>query len=249
LKRDFDEVGSRMKKMGAIMDTETALSFKALSDEMGMLTQIVVSHLGPALLWFAEHLYKGGGVLAGWAAKEGAATARMSVGEMARWYPGAALKGLAGMGGIAGPGIRALGELLLAGGLEKKYDVKAGREAGKAAQEEWLGPLDAMKKRIAEESERLRHPAAPDFGRSSLVKPMSRKELEMGGADAMVRAGNFLGGMGIAQRIEERKVELLQQIARNTAATCAARMMVTAAGGLMGGVPASLMGGPIFPPH
>ena len=48
LKTNFKELGESMKKYGGIMDAETAVKLKHLGDEFNLMSQIIVSQLGPA---------------------------------------------------------------------------------------------------------------------------------------------------------------------------------------------------------
>jgi len=52
-KTDLDEAGAKARAMGAVMDTETTVALAALGDQFSIITQIIASQVGPALLGLA----------------------------------------------------------------------------------------------------------------------------------------------------------------------------------------------------
>jgi hypothetical protein len=223
LKTNFDELGASMKKYGGIMDAETAVKLKALSDQFTMLAQIIAANLGPALVKLAEFIYtnllKGGKALAGASASAGAGTATMSGWQQAKMYPQ-----------MLGWGANDLFHRVFMGRSEeesKKYikgkmagagfNVKAAESATAAAEAPWQGKLDEfseLMKRMAEKAKELNNPAAPDF--AGAPSKLTRKALEVPG-DSLTRVGNFLGGSQSAiQRMAAQRTEYLRQIALNT---------------------------------
>jgi len=56
LQTDFTSLGAKMKSMGAIMDTTTAVALKTFKDEMTLLSQIIITSLAPALVAFGRGL-------------------------------------------------------------------------------------------------------------------------------------------------------------------------------------------------
>lgn len=202
LKTDFGELSTRMKNLGSIMDTETAVSLKSTADELDLLGQVITARLGPALIALAEACYKSALLVAAGGSFLGAATAKMT------WKDILAL-------GIPGLGLKAAG----------KIDISAGKAAAEDTGLNWLAALDKVKKHIEEEAEKLRHPKPPKFT-DSVISDDEEKTFStrLPASDSLTKVGNFLGGMGIADRVEQRKVELLQQIANNTAARTASQV-------------------------
>jgi hypothetical protein len=221
LKTDFDKLGAKMQKMGAIMDTETALSFKLVSDELSTLSQIIVSNLGPALLWLAEHFYKVAGKITSYFVGEKGAQSKMTGREKIGYSVGRAIAGLTGAASLpfgrayAAKAAESMLYWLIPERVIDKYDAKAGQQARDKEQTKWDSALKNLKEQIAKEKERLEHPAPPNFENPEEPPKFKRRDIE-GRSDQLVRIGNFLGGIGIVGSIEARKVELLQVIASNT---------------------------------
>ncbi|HEV2350846.1 MAG TPA: hypothetical protein VG028_13475, partial [Terriglobia bacterium] len=216
LKTNFDELGKHMKDMGAIMSSETAVKLKAVSDEFELLSRIVISQLGPALIKLAEFIYssvlKAGKATAGAAAFYGAGTA----GQGPLHALGTMLK-TAGLGAEHFVGAISTEE------LKKRmtgmgFNLPGAQTAAAAAQAPWKArqaEFEAMLADFKRQANDLKNPKPADFSGSSLPTKMSMKALG-GPSDSLVNVGNFLGGMGITARIEERKLQLLGEIARNT---------------------------------
>ena len=57
LQTNFDELGKKMKDMGAIMDSTTAHQLKQFKDEMDLIGTILMSQLAPYLVQFAAEIY------------------------------------------------------------------------------------------------------------------------------------------------------------------------------------------------
>jgi len=55
---DYDGLKKRMEDAGLIMSSEVAVKLKALGDEFSLLSRIVATQVGPALVKFAEWAYK-----------------------------------------------------------------------------------------------------------------------------------------------------------------------------------------------
>lgn len=56
LKTDFQELQAKLESFGLVMDTSTAVKLKAIGDQFGLLSQIMVVALGPALVQFTDWL-------------------------------------------------------------------------------------------------------------------------------------------------------------------------------------------------
>ena len=226
LKTNFDELGKQMKKMGAIMDTETAVKLKHLGDELSLISQIVLAQLGPALVKLIETLYEGilklGKTVAGASGFFGAGTAGMGAGGTV----GTLLK-------TAGYGAVDIYERLFHGRtaaeskafLESKlqgagFNLKEARGAADKAEQPWLDKLNqfaAMLEKFRRQAEELDHPKTPDLSQPAEGLKLTKKELETP-TDSLVRIGNFFGsGQQTAMNsLAQRRTQLLQKIADNT---------------------------------
>jgi len=253
LKTDFEELTDKMKKLGALTDTETLLKLKQLGDQLGLVTQIIAAQLGPALVrlaeWIYEHVLKWGGTIA-----SGAAGAGSLVGDAGGVQPAILDEGryrrLKGQAELAeGLGMTTPGETRHRGifradahvpdqeekAFMDEYEKRLGR-AGTAmaeAKKPWEDKekeFQAVLQKLADAAKDLEHPKLPDFHQATL-QPLAKKgALQFGISDSMTKVGNFLGGMGVSGRIEARKVQLLQQTAMNTARMVA--LMMTPGGRL-----------------
>ena len=227
LKTDLAELGAKMKDAGAIMDMETAVKLKHLGDEISIVSQIIASQLGPALLKMVEWLYtttlKGGKALASVSSIPGAA-----MGTNRGVIQG--LLDLAMMARTGATGIfmresglwssqrakRWMADQIINSGAGETADAIA--KAGGQAEAPWQKKLDefaarmeAMRKEAAGLENQKAPRFAPDFGKASA------KNLETP-SDSLTRVGNFLGGGGNAlAKLAEQSNRYLQEIAHNTA--------------------------------
>ena len=55
---DMTEAAESARRLGAIMDTETVVKLAALSDQLSILSQVIASNVGPALISLAGWAYK-----------------------------------------------------------------------------------------------------------------------------------------------------------------------------------------------
>lgn len=225
LKTDFGELGKKMKDMGAIMDTETAVKLKLLSDEFEMIGQILISQLGPALLLFVQALYVGilqlGSKIAQAKAFMEGGTKNDSANENFGW--GEKLTQWIVVGGIK------LGDKLKYAKEDPEsrkrllemvhFDEKGGEQAAKDAEIKWQKKIDDFFAKLFELEQRanaLKNPIPPDFSKSNLPEKFSNKALQTP-SDSLTKVGNFLGGLGVSTtNIDQRKLEYLKQIAANT---------------------------------
>ncbi len=224
LKTDFDALGKKMEGMGAIMDTQTIVKIKAVGEEFSLLSQIMVSQLGPALIKLAEALYENalklGKNVAGAAGFFGAATATRS--------PLEAAGGLLKTAGFAAADIYARvfkgrtaaeskayleGKLLGMG-----FDVKAGREGATKAESPFdkrIKEFEALMKKFQERAKDLDHPKPPDFSKATISPGLRKKALETP-SDSLVKIGNFLGAGRETIGHLATQTRYLSEIAKNT---------------------------------
>lgn len=196
LKSDFEELEAKMKKLGVIMDTDTAVKLKLLGEEFSLLSQILVVQLGPALLKFTELIIRGIGKLGGAAAYWGGGTSDWQTSDwLKRW---------------------ALGPLAPIVGA-KPFSNGKGLDQMLLHDEEFDKALAELKERLAEEAAKLKNPK-PLFGDGGAEIPDKvPKTKTLKDNDALLRVGNFLGSTGnVINHVESRKIQLLTKIAKNT---------------------------------
>lgn len=220
LKMDLDELGNKMRSLGSIMSTEAAVGLKQLSSEYGLLANIIVAQVAPALISFGEYLFEA----VGWIKQFSSWLGVMSTFKESSPFgaPGDALRAAT---------IRKHEENIKLGGYYntetpeqeerdrewlKKYDeLKVG--ADKAASDvaaDWKKMLDGIKKQLAEDAEKLKHPKPPVFYPDDKAGAAKRAPAEK---DALVRVGNFLGQSSNAlTTLAEKQVALLNKIEFNT---------------------------------
>ena len=223
LKTNFEELGNQMKKMGAIMDTETAVKLKHVGDELGLISQIIASELGPVLLKVTEVLYEGilklAKLIAQLTGGAGGASSGNTAGRIA----------LGGAVYITSPLALAIDTVRFLRRHDKDnfqtitgldLDLKAGRDAANAAQQPWLDKLkqfEAMLEKFRRQAEELNNPKPPDFTTPAEGLKLSKKELETP-TDSLVRIGNFFGSsQTVMDKLDTERNRLLQKIEKNTA--------------------------------
>jgi len=220
MKTDFDELGDKMKSMGAIMSNDTAAKLDKLGDEFELITKIIVTQLGPAILAFTEWAWKailktGGTLAAGGAAIGDIAGQKgwVKTAEIASDLIGQGFKDV--ITGKSDKEIMANRDTLL---KSSGVDVESVKDASKAAAEPWLDSLEEFKRSMADVAEKLANPPKHNFqeanesGGKPAIKTRSTPQKE---ADSLVRIGNFLGtNVGAMNGANNR----LQKAAIDTAA-------------------------------
>jgi hypothetical protein len=169
LRSDMEELDAQMRKMGLIMDTDTAVRLHMLGNELSMISQLLVVQLGPAIISAVRTILE-------------------AVGKF---------KSTEAFTKVLSPEKHAFVDLL--SGKSKLLDpkaigaaIKAGREAG----EGWDKILEKLDEKLREEAEKLKHPVAPTFGDDAAGAGKKGRAMKEG--DALVRVGNFLGTAGSA---------------------------------------------------
>lgn len=204
LQTNFEELQHKMEHLGSIMTTETAVKVKLLADEFGLLGNIIVAQTAPALVAFTEGLISALGKLAGASAAAGSATMDIRPEELQT----ARIKALILPGSI----FHSLANFINRAGANRAD--AAGSFNNVAG--DWEKRLEAVKKEIADMAERLKHPST-DIVPPPAAEEKKKKALKLETSDSLVRVGNFLGQSKDAiSRLQERQVDLLQQIADNT---------------------------------
>ena len=173
LKTDFDELSAKMRRLGGIISTEDAVSLKMLADYVDLLGTVIISNAAPAIIWLVERLYES------WSIAE--AGVNFFVGALYKLDPIAIVKAWL-TGGV--PAAMAQ--------LYKQVDLKEGKAQAEAVALERIKTLNAIKDKVAEDAEKLRHPAAPNFDvETAPAKPKSFHQAIT--SDSLLAVGNFLG--------------------------------------------------------
>ena len=183
LKTNFGELSESMKKLGAIMDTETAVKLSHLKDEFELVSQVIISQLGPALVKLVEILYQGilklGSKVAGVSAGVGAGTSGM---KLSQW-PGL-LKDMF-VGGVTSLIGRVTGlitdekskQMLKGLAAAHGYNVSEAVEATDEATKPWTMKLDQFNATLdkwRKEAHDLDNQKQADFSRSTVPAKLDR---------------------------------------------------------------------------
>jgi hypothetical protein len=180
LSQDLSELSARMHKLGTIIDTQTAKALVVMEEEISLLSQVILGRLSPAIIAFAEGLYKALGGLASTAAALGAGTANWKGKDFAKVL-------------LSGPLTWGLN---LIPGLKDKlpdwlklpaFDSKAAKEGGLDVFSKWNDSLKELKKKI---DELLKGGGVP-IDIEVPEKPEHTHRIDS--ADSLVKVGNFLG--------------------------------------------------------
>lgn len=209
LQTDMEELESKMRSLGSIMDTETAVKLHALGDNFILLKNVLAAQLGPALITLVEVIL----TLIGKVKSTGAYLGSLSAHGVSKG--GAAmvddhpLLALTPIGGL----------FFMLSNFFKRKELKSiaaeANEAAGDANKEWQETLAKMRKQLEEEANKLNNPKPiVEKGKNSDAKKSRIKVPE----DALVKVGNFLGANGVTlERANQQKITLLRQIANNTA--------------------------------
>jgi hypothetical protein len=210
LKMNLEALELAMRKYGAILDTETAVKLKHVNDAFGLLTQIIVTHLGPAIVGFVEYLWKtGAGLAAGFAWLKSYIGDRG--GEIAATAGDALLYGI---GGISKKDALENAKERESEAVTPKQAAENAHKAALAAFKAVNDPREQWEARMAELAYELDHPKPPEGGgfKGDLPK-YSPKAFETPG-DSLVKIGNFLGGsQTVLTRMAEQRTNYLRVIA------------------------------------
>lgn len=233
LKTDFEELGAKMRRMGAIMDTETALKLKLAGEEMSLLSNIIMAQLAPAIVYVAEKLLwlanKIGERFA-WLGTTFVPQARTTLDERDE------LAGLKGWMSSKGSfkdlmnnwqGLTKENEALLfkldADGIRKFVQRRIDylERKGKIADDVVEGVVKgndetrkAIQDHIKELAEEIKHPKTPDFTKEEDAnkKEAKIKQAKQPYSDALLQVGNFLGsGSGLISDIQRQQLAVQQQ--------------------------------------
>ena len=211
LQTDFAELEKKMKDVGAIMDTDTAVKLKYLGDQLSIISEMIIPRLGQSLISLIEVIIKSvAGINEAFVYLRALRNAnnfqvtRSAMDAMSAFFkigPGAAIGTL-----IAGVTSKQPG---------KDSPLEQAHDAALAKSKEWTAWLAKLQSRFDASSNRLNNPIPPDLGKPQLGMMLGKNELISHG-DALSKTGNFLGGLNVST-VEKQKVNLLQQIANNTA--------------------------------
>jgi hypothetical protein len=202
LQTDFEELQTKMQNLGMIMDTDTAIRLRYLGEEFSMLSQIIVTQAGPALLKFVDVVLIAIGKLRSVGSFAGGATSNISGKEFLKML------------------IPIYGWKFVAQGA-KKLDFNAGGKAKDQTDAEWAKVMADFAKKMAEEAEKLKHPPKPDFTSNVDVNKKEAKAEKLGqlAGNDLLKIGGGLGQTDVnyrLQRLTESSNRFLAQIAKNT---------------------------------
>jgi hypothetical protein len=170
LTQDFGALAAKMQRFGLIVDTDTAVRVKYFSDELQLVSRLLVVQVAPLLVKFADAavwaIKKISGAGSFWGAAVG--PEKWSWKDVGKWA-------------LLGQNAPVIGG--------KKLDMQAGVGAMSETEAEWNKKQKEWADEFAKEADKLRHP-----------KPVTVPEqMEVGGksykptGDALVAVGNFLG--------------------------------------------------------
>jgi len=220
LKTDFVELGKTMTATGAIMSSETAAKLKVLGDEFDIISQIIVSQLGPALLAFAEWAYKiilrGAGKMAGGFAFWGGVKAGMEAAPDEKNNPNRTSSGR----------LNFWKEL-----FDQVFGAKnkSALDAKDAAEKPFDLKIEEFAKRLEKAAEELKSPK-PDFSKTeqvakTMAEHASRQPKD---SDNLIKVGNFLGASrGVIANAQNVLTQHAAETATNTRRTTEAVNMLT----------------------
>lgn len=212
LKTNFEELEKKLRDFGGILDTETLVKLKSLSEEFSLLSKIIVSQVGPAMVKFAEVAYRALLKLGGKVAEGGS-------------FLGA-MVGSQGVGGTLTSFVSSMGHSIshaLGFISDKEFDKKMREVIPKTAVENMPEDpaavfhalekqLDGFLAELKRRAEELDNPKPEDLDRSSIPPKLPRKAL-VEQSDSLVKIGNFLGGNDrIINRLQEKQVYWLEKI-------------------------------------
>lgn len=190
LKTDFDELGDKMKRLGSIMDTETAVKLKAIGDNFDLLKNILAVQLAPALLTFVETIL----TIIGKIKQFGAFLGGAGVGDQEHKH------------GV-------LHDFFLGEKIDVKDFLKRAREGKKESDkvgDEWKKTIQALRDKLKKEADDLKNPK-PINTADGAIKSAAVHHARVQ-SDALVKVGNFLGSNGqTISRVDQQKIGLMKE--------------------------------------
>lgn len=184
LQTDLAAAGDEARRFGAVMDTETVQKLAKLNDQFSILSQVLYSQFGPALLEVAKMALQAFGALKGMAAFAGAATHNVGLRDF---------KNPASVWDIG----KKVGTNIATGEPEKQFTAQTD------AINEMIARLESMSRRV-EQNAVIGPPQASDA-----KTPANRNSLPDG--NAAMRVGNFLGAGGFSTLAQVAQQQLNAQ--------------------------------------
>lgn len=195
LTTDFEELQKKMEGLGAIMSTSTAVQLKHLGDEFDLLRNILIVHIAPHLLTFAEWVVKA----IGWI--QGAIAGLSNAKNITKNYGGAfAMTTRASEAQVFVQEYERRGVGSAAQYVEEKkiladFDAATDKvlEGGNTYMEKWTEQIKEQRKKMEDETNRLLHPVAPAFDSNiTEARPAETQKLKAG--DKWQQIGAFMTG-------------------------------------------------------
>ena len=215
LKTDFDELGDKMQKTGAIMSASVAEKLKALDDQFSIVSQIMTATLGPAILALAQGVVSAT-VTIGRAVAGLSATFGSMVGQGGLWGTLKALfkTDVIGLGGLLTNTSKTDQQKQITAALASEgIDRNLVRSEADKAQ----GPWDEISKQfqamMKAAEDKAKTPAA-NFNKTQAdaEDARGRKHIE---TDSLVKVGNFLGS-NVTAAAERAAAQHAATTAKNT---------------------------------
>lgn len=220
MKTDFEELEQKMKSLGSIMDTETAVALKHVKDEFDLLSNIIVAQLAPQLVNLADWLFKAVGEIKAFAAWLGSLSGSTSVSEMVQDAAVAPYheRNLESDPDTVDPEDRKDAKIFFK--RVKRY-LRGASAAAEEVTAEWQKKMDEMRKHLKEQADLLKHPKPPELDfEAKAEKQAKEKHQRAPASDSLVAVGNFLGSSkAMMETLAQRQVDLLTRIEVNTRPT------------------------------
>ncbi len=205
LKTDFQGLQEKMESLGSIMSTEAAVAIKVTAEEFGLLSNIIVAQLAPALALVGPALLQLWGAAKGYAAYlVGLATNNPAT--IKDWL----VTGLAGIESFLGgnpdknPSVIASTDRVLAAVMNAEDDKHEEDEIQHKLQEEFAHHIAKMVDELKHPPIPTNAPFAPKVAKKERIKQMA--------SDSLVSVGNFLGaGAGLVNSIAQKQLDVAEQ--------------------------------------
>jgi hypothetical protein len=213
LASDFAELEKKMKSIGAIMDTKTAVALDQLGDQLSLVSSVIIVQLGPAIIhltfWILEAIAKIKGAFTFW--DRLAAEVEKRTGEKpSKMEMVAAMTAVQMSSGTDSRDSVALNK-------DWADSIAAAADAGLKIEKLSLDQLEELKKKFDEMAKKLDNPTPSKNTKDDRAPDETKKKNKLDSGDALIRVGNFLGtSQQTLANIGEQQVRLLQAIANNT---------------------------------
>lgn len=195
LQSDLDDLGKSAHDIGAVMDTETLHALATLNDQFSIISQVLYTQFGPAILETSKFLLRTFARVSGFSASEGAKTAGMSGWELVKYFTAS----------------KEAKEKMLTSRLATDPNQKSFNQTAEDLRKQKIDSIEAMIARF----ENWKPQANPTIGppKEEEAKAKRMAELQL---DSLSKAGLFAGGAGKfgGMNLQQQEVKLLADIVR-----------------------------------